>query len=61
MRFVDNSEKDALWDLCTSFVQDLEISCEEDVYQSDRIAENALELVRKVGNIVGYCEGRHDE
>ena len=47
-------QKDALWNICQKFIVDLEISCPESIYQSDRIAENSLELIEEICKVIGY-------
>jgi GTP-dependent phosphoenolpyruvate carboxykinase len=42
--------------LCEKFVRDQHINCEETVYQSDRVIENAYEFIHHVCDIVGYHE-----
>lgn len=49
-----SSQKEKLWNLCSKFIKDLDISCSETIYQSDRIVENSLELIEKMCDIVGY-------
>jgi hypothetical protein len=38
------------------FVDDNDIACEETVYQSDRVIENAYEFIAALCEIVGYKE-----
>jgi hypothetical protein len=44
----------ALWGLCERFIRENEIQCAESVYQMDGIAENSLELIERICEIVGY-------
>lgn len=46
-----------LWSTCNDFIRENSISCAESIYQRDKIPENALELIEKVCEIVGY----HDD
>jgi hypothetical protein len=48
--------KDELWNVCFNFIQEHEIYCPEDVYQSDRVVLNAQEFIEKICDVVGYCE-----
>lgn len=45
-----------LWDLCQKFINDQKISHPECVYQSDRVIENAYELIDNICDIVGYVK-----
>jgi hypothetical protein len=51
-----DGQKDRLFELCFKFIQEQEISCSEAVYQSDRVIENAYELIDGICKIVGYYE-----
>ena len=46
--------KDDLWVLCENFVADNNITCCETIYQTDRVVVNALPLIERVCEIVGY-------
>lgn len=46
----------ALWNICIKFIEEQEIVHEEMVYQSDHIAENALQLIGQICEEVGYVE-----
>ncbi len=50
-----------LYDLCKDFIKDNEIGCEEDIYQSDRVGANALELIEQICEILGYYEPEDEE
>lgn len=41
---------------CEQFVADQQISCEETVYQSDRVIVNAYEFIQGVCDLVGYYD-----
>lgn len=56
-----SDKKDLLWAVCEEFVQNLQIGCQESVYQSDRVALNSLELIEKICGIVGYCKFEEDD
>jgi hypothetical protein len=51
---MDKGQK--LLELCEAFVGAQEITCPESVYQSDRVIENAYELIEDICNIVGYWD-----
>jgi hypothetical protein len=50
-----------LVELCTKFVTEQEITCSESVYQSDRVIENAYELIDRICKIVGFYKDPEDE
>ena len=43
-----------LWALCARFIEEQDIHCAETIYQTDRIAENALQLIEDICEEVGY-------
>lgn len=43
-----------LYNLCKKFIEEQEITCGESVYQTDRVIENAYELIENICDIVGY-------
>ena len=51
----------ALWHVCSRFVEAQEISCEETIYQTDWVIENAYELVQQICDVVGYLENDDEE
>ena len=53
--------RDTLWFLCKQFIEDQEITCGECVYQSDRVIENAYQLIEEICNIVGYYKDEEEE
>jgi len=57
----DEQAKQKLWDLCQSFVKDQKVSCSECVWQSDRVIENAYELIDKMCKLVGFFKDPDDE
>jgi hypothetical protein len=56
-------EQDPLYKHCREFVEKQNINCEETVYQTDRVIENAYEFIDGCCEIVGYkkCEDDEDE
>lgn len=50
------SKQSDLLKLCKKFIHDQKITCSECVHQSDRVIENAYELIENICDIVGYCE-----
>lgn len=50
-----------LWAAVTAFVDRHDISCGEVVYQSDRVIENAYELVNELAQVVGYAQVEEDD
>jgi hypothetical protein len=47
---------DKLYQIVTHFIEEQSIGCAEDVYQSDRVIENAYEFIHKLCDVVGYKE-----
>jgi hypothetical protein len=56
-----HAELKALWDVCVKFIETQEIGCAETIYQSDRVIENATQLVEDVCNVVGYLPYEDEE
>ena len=54
-------KQQALWDMCRKFIDDLEISHPETVYQSDRVIEASYSFMHNICNLVGYHERIRDE
>ena len=46
----------ALWDRVTKYVDEVELSCEEDFCQRDRPQIEAYDLVPDIAEIVGFYE-----
>lgn len=44
----------ALMDLCSKFIDDNEIGCEEIIYQTDIIDDNVYYLVESICELIGY-------
>jgi hypothetical protein len=53
--------KEDLWFLCEKFINEQKISCAETVYQSDRVIENAYQLIEGICDIVGYIKDDYQE
>lgn len=51
-----DSTKERLYALAKAFIKDQYIFCEEDIYQSDRVIENAYQFLAEVFAIVGEQE-----
>ena len=47
---------DRLIEVCTKFIKDNRISCEEAIGQCDWVIENAYGLIADICNILGYYE-----
>lgn len=45
-----------LFNLCQDFIRDNKIRCAEDIYQKDRVIENAYNFIEEICEIVGYHE-----
>jgi len=56
-----SEQKIKLYDLCKRFVDENDIYCDETVYQSDRIIQNAYDLIADICGIIGYKEMEDDE
>lgn len=54
-------KKDQLWKIVEEFISKHEIRCEEQVFQTDRIIENAYELMADMFNVVGYLPDEEGE
>jgi|SRR5215217_718275 len=44
-----------------NFVEEQDIICAETIYQTDRVIENAYELIEKLVELVGYKELEDDD
>lgn len=47
-------QRERLFRTCKNFIDELGITCEEDIYQTDRVIQHALDFIEEVANIVGY-------
>ncbi|WP_276122613.1 hypothetical protein [Pararhizobium qamdonense] len=56
----DMLDREKLWQHVQTFVTDQSISCEETVYQSDRVIENGYEFIAGCCKIVGYLPSEGD-
>lgn len=62
--FCRNDVKDprnVLWEVCQQFINQYEVSCPENIYQSDRVVLNAQQFIEEICNIVGYAEVKEDD
>lgn len=44
-----------LGEACIKFIEKHDISCPEVIYQTDKVALNALEFIEGICNVVGYA------
>lgn len=51
----EDEKKEALWQACKKFIEDMKISCKEATVE-DRVYINAPYLVEDICDIVGYYE-----
>lgn len=56
----DRAKKDKLWAAVQAYIDKHDITCGEQVYQSDRIIEGSYAFMHEIFQIVGYRE-YHDE
>ncbi len=56
----DREKKDKLWAAVQAYIDKHDITCGEQVYQSDRIIEGSYAFMHEIFQIVGYRE-YHDE
>ena len=49
-----------LFDLCREFIKENKIDCSETIYQTDRIAENSLEFIESICELIGYHEDEEE-
>ena len=61
MKRLSDIDVDALTKLCVKFFEDNSISCAESIAQSDRVIENAYDLLEDIGELIGYVEYEEDE
>lgn len=55
------SKEAELLALCKKFIEQYNINFPEQIYQSDRVIENAYEFIEDICNIVGYKEYEDEE
>ena len=53
--------RDELLEVCMKFIQDNQINCRENIYQSDRVVLNAQEFIERICDVVGYYDVEEDE
>lgn len=59
---MDDTQKGAkLLKIMQAFIEKQKISCAETVYQSDRVIENAYELIQDICDVVGYYKYDDEE
>ena len=51
-----DAAKNKLWNIVSEFVKTQEITCPETICQSDRVIENAYDLIEELCDVVGYHE-----
>lgn len=56
MKQIDTDMAAELVAYCQKFVAEQRINCEETIYQTDRVIENAYDFIAGVCDIVGYDE-----
>jgi len=54
---LSDRELNELYSICLRFIIQNKITCPEDIYQTDK-ANNSLELIEDICNIVGYEDGQ---
>lgn len=55
-----SEKKIKLYDLCLKFINENDIYCDETVYQSDRVIQEAYDFIAEICEIVGYKEFEDD-
>ena len=54
------SDEARLYKVCEMFIKDNQIQCDEDVFQNDKVIENAYGFIAHICQIVGYVETKDD-
>ena len=54
-KYTDKRGKE-LYLIVKDFIEEQEITCPETIAQSDRVIENAYDLIEKLCDVVGYYE-----
>ena len=49
-----------LFDLCREFIKENKIDCSETIYQTDKVAENSLEFIESICELIGYHEDEEE-
>lgn len=55
------ARKARLWKVCEAFIVKQNIACEETVYQTDRVIENAYGLIGDIVKVVGVVDREDDD
>lgn len=50
-----------LWNVCMKFIKAQGIGCQETIYQTDWVIENAYEFIEDICDVVGYVEYEDDQ
>jgi len=45
-----------LWELCSNFIEDEDICCEEAIYQKESAMMNCPDFLEQMANLIGYNE-----
>jgi hypothetical protein len=53
-------DADAVLDAIQAFITEQRIICPETIYQTDRVAENALPFIERLCDLVGYQRDDED-
>lgn len=56
-----NAKLRELESLCVKFIEDHDIGHPETIFQCDPVILDALEFIRSIADVVGYCEVRHGD
>lgn len=55
-----DSSKDSLYKICEQFILTNKIRCPETIGQSDRVIENAYDLIGEICDAIGYYNDDSD-
>jgi hypothetical protein len=58
---ISRKNLDKIYDIIVQFRDEHYITCEETIYQSDEVIENAYDFICDLMNIVGYNKIKDDE
>lgn len=61
MKSLTENQMNELHKVCLEFITKQRIDCAETIYQSDRVIENAYELIKDICDIVGYVKYEEEE
>ena len=50
-----------LFDICTKFIKDNQITCAEAVYDRDEMYVKSLELIEEICDLLGYWEDEDED